>query len=199
MKQLIAPLLALLTCAATTAALEAGVDSIEHGTFANKKSFRLFRANGAYLVTTILAGVTVADVANIEDSWLPPPIRHKAQQVGLEILDMVRRAHAAGVKIAFGTDTGVSRHGDNAREFLLLVEARLTPVEAIRSATESGADNLGKSDQPGGIEAGNFGDLIAVDGDPTSDISELLDVDFVMREGVVYKSPELPGKPPGLR
>jgi imidazolonepropionase-like amidohydrolase len=169
------------------AALEAGVDSIEHGTFANRESFRLFRRNGAYLVPTILAGVTVAEVAAEENSWLPQPIRHKALQVGPEILQMVRRAHAAGVKIAFGTDTGVSRHGDNAREFLLLVDAGLTPMEAIRSATVSGADNLGKSALMGSIEVGKYGDLVAVDGDPTVDISELLDVDFVMREGAVYK------------
>ncbi|MCK5744719.1 MAG: amidohydrolase family protein, partial [Oricola sp.] len=92
-----------------------------------------------------------------------------------------------GVKIAFGTDTGVSKHGDNAREFALLVEAGLTPMEAIRSATVAGADNLGKSDVLGSIAPGKYGDLVAVEGDPLADITELEDIDFVMKEGVVYK------------
>lgn len=169
------------------AALEAGVDSIEHGTFSDQSSFRLFKKTGAYLVPTILAGVTVAEIAASDNSWFPASIRAKASQVGPESLGTTRRAHAAGVKIAFGTDTGVSLHGKNAREFLLLVEAGLTPTEAIRTATVHGADNLGMSDKLGTVEVGKFGDLIAVDGDPTKDVAELLDVDFVMREGVSYK------------
>ena len=101
--------------------------------------------------------------------------------------DMAKRAHEAGVKIAFGTDTGVSKHGDNAREFALLVSAGLTPMEAIRTATVACADNLGKSDKLGSIEPGKYGDLVAVKGDPLTDITELEDIDFVMKEGVAYK------------
>lgn len=169
------------------AALRAGVDSIEHGTFADRESFNLFKRNNAYLVPTILAGVTVAEIADDPKSFFPEPIREKAKQVGPQILDMTRRAHAAGVKIAFGTDTGVSKHGQNAREFALLVEAGMKPMQAIRAATVVAADHLGKSDALGSLEVGKFGDLIAVDGDPLTDVTELEDVDFVMKEGAVYK------------
>ncbi len=171
------------------AALRAGVDSIEHGTFSNNESFRLFKRNDAYLVPTILAGVTVAELADDPDSFLPPPVRAKAKQVGPQILDMTRAAHAAGVKIAFGTDTGVSKHGDNARELSLLVQAGMTPMEAIRSATVIAAEHLGHYDKFGSIETGKFADIIAVDGDPLEDVAELEDVDFVMKEGVAYKAP----------
>ena len=170
------------------AALRAGVDSIEHGTFATNTSFNLFKRNGAYLVPTILAGVTVAEIADDPNSFFPAPIREKAKQVGPQILDMARRAHAAGVDIAFGTDTGVSRHGDNAKEFALLVEAGMEPAEAIRAATVVAAAHLGQDARIGSIEPGKRADLIAVDGDPLTDVRELEDVDFVMKEGVVYKS-----------
>jgi imidazolonepropionase-like amidohydrolase len=135
----------------------------------------------------MLAGVTVAEWADDPTSSLLPPQRMKAKEVGPRMRDMARRAHRGGVKIAFGTDSGVSRHGENAREFKLLVEAGLSPMEAIRTATVSGADNLGKSDVLGTIAPGKFGDLIAVKGDPLANIEELLDVDFVMKAGVVYK------------
>ncbi|NOX94274.1 MAG: amidohydrolase family protein [Alphaproteobacteria bacterium] len=168
-------------------ALRAGVDSIEHGSYSTDESFRLFKRNGAFLVPTILAGVTVMKMAEPDDTFMPPPIRAKALAVGPQMMDMVRRAHKAGVKIAFGTDSGVSRHGDNAREFRLLVEAGMTPMEAIHAATVNGAANLGKTDVLGTIEPGKYGDLVAVEGDPLSDITELEDIDFVMKEGVVYK------------
>lgn len=170
------------------AALRAGVDSIEHGTYLDDESIRLFKRNGAYLVPTILAGVTVAEWAQDPDTFLLPPQRAKAAEVGPKMLAMARKAHNGGVKIAFGTDTGVSKHGDNAREFALLVEAGLTPMEAIRAATVAGADNLGKSDVLGSIAPGKYGDLVAVAGDPLADITELENIDFVMKEGVVYKS-----------
>ncbi len=171
------------------AALRAGVDAIEHGTFSNSESFRLFKRNDAYLVPTLLAGLTVAELADDPDSFLPPPVRAKAKQVGPLSIGMTRAAHAAGVKIAFGTDTGVSKHGDNAREFSLLIEAGMTPMEAIRSATVVAAQHLGRYDKFGSIEAGKFADIIAVDGDPLEDVAELMDVDFVMKEGVAYKAP----------
>ena len=170
------------------AALRAGVDSIEHGTYLDAESIRLFKRNNAYLVPTILAGVTVAEWAADPESHLLPPQRAKAAEVGPRMLAMARRAHEGGVKIAFGTDTGVSKHGENAREFALLVEAGMTPMQAIRAATVNGADNLGKSDVLGSIEPGKYGDLVAVSGDPLADITELEDIDFVMKEGVAYKT-----------
>lgn len=171
------------------AALRAGVDSIEHGTYLDNESIRLFKRNNAFLVPTLLAGETVVEWARDPESFLLPPQREKALQVGPIMHDMARRAHEGGVKIAFGTDSGVSRHGDNAREFALLVSAGMTPMEAIRSATVMGAENLGKSDVLGSITAGKYGDLVAVEGDPLSDITELEDIDFVMKEGIAYKTP----------
>lgn len=170
------------------AALEAGVDSIEHGTYLDDRSIALFKSTGAYLVPTILAGVTVAEWAEDPDTFLTPPQREKAAEVGPKMLAMARRAHEGGVKIAFGTDSGVSAHGENAREFELLVEAGMTPMQAIASATVVGAEHLGKSDLLGSVEPGKYADLVAVKGDPLGDISELRDIDFVMKEGVVYKS-----------
>jgi imidazolonepropionase-like amidohydrolase len=168
------------------AALRAGVDSIEHGSFLDDESISLFKKTGAYLVPTILAGATTARWADDPNSFLLPPQRAKAKEVAGKIQDAARRAHRAGVKIAFGTDTGVSSHGRNAEEFPLLVAAGMTPMQAIRAATVAAADHLGKSDVLGTIEPGKYGDLVAVDGDPTVDVSELLDVDFVMKEGVAY-------------
>ena len=124
------------------AALRAGVDSIEHGTYLDNDSIRLFKRNNAFLIPTLLAGDTVVGWAEDPDSFLLPPQREKALKVGPQMSDMARRAHAGGVKIAFGTDSGVSRHGDNALEFKLLVDAGMTPMQAIRSATVIGAENL---------------------------------------------------------
>ncbi len=169
------------------AALKAGVDSIEHGTYLDKESISLFKKNGAYLVPTLLAGATVAEWAKDPDTFLTPPQRTKAAEVGPRMQDMLARAHAGGVKIAFGTDSGVSAHGDNAKEFALMVGAGMTPKEAIIAATLNIADNMGKAEELGSIEVGKFGDLIAVDGNPLEDITELEDVDFVMQGGIAYK------------
>lgn len=168
------------------AALKAGVDSIEHGTYLDNESIRLFKRNGAYLVPTLLAGATVVEWAEDPDTFLLPPQRAKALQVGPQMHDMATRAIKGGVKISFGTDSGVSRHGDNAKEFALLVAAGMTPMQAIRSATVIGAENLGQQEKLGSLEPGKVGDLIAVNGDPLTDITELEDVDFVMKEGVAY-------------
>jgi imidazolonepropionase-like amidohydrolase len=105
------------------------------------------------------------------------------------MMDMVHRAHAAGVKIAFGTDTGVSHHGDNAGEFALLVKAGLSPLEAIQSATIGAAEKLQISAIAGSLTPGHSADLVAVAGDPLKDVTVLTHVAFVMKEGTVYKGP----------
>ena len=166
--------------------LEAGGDSIEHGTYLDAASIRLFRSRNAYLVPTLLAGATVAEIATTA-SWMTPSVREKSLSVGPIMLEMARRAHQGGVMIAFGTDSGVSVHGINAREFELLVEAGLSPMEAITSATVNASAHLQMDADIGTIEVGKYADIIAVDTNPLEDISALLDVDFVMQGGVVYK------------
>lgn len=168
------------------AALRAGVDSIEHGTYGDADTFALFKQHGAYLVPTILAGKTVAEMATIP-GYLHPSVQAKAARIGPLIQDMFRRAYAAGVKIAFGTDSGVSDHGQNAREFQYMVEAGMPPIEAILSATRGGADLIGASDRIGSLQPGRFADLIAVAGNPLTDITEMRRVTFVMKGGVVVK------------
>ena len=168
------------------AALRAGVKSIEHGTYLDDETIALFKEHDAVLVPTVIAGITVTGW--IEEPWLPEASREKAQIIGPLMLDMLRRAREGGVTIAFGTDTGVSKHGENAEEFLYMVEAGFTPEEAIRAATVIAADHVELGDTIGTIEAGKSADIIAVTGDPLKSVEELLDVDFVMARGQVYKS-----------
>lgn len=168
------------------AALRAGVDSIEHGTYLDDESIALFKENGATLVPTVLAGATVTGWTN--EPWLPAPSRAKAAIVGPLMIDMLRRAYEGGVNVAFGTDTGVSRHGDNAKEFALMVEAGFTPEAAIRAATVVAAEHIEMDADIGTLEAGKYADLIAVTKDPLKNIKELEDVDFVMKGGDVIKS-----------
>lgn len=168
------------------AALKAGVDSIEHGSYLDDESITLFKAHHAFLVPTLLAGYTVAANAEIPGYYLPMVAR-KAKEVGPRMMDMFTRAHRAGVRIAFGTDSGVSVHGENAREFALMVKAGMTPLEAITSATITASELLGLQDQIGTLEPGKAGDLIAVAGDPTSDVTELERVHGVVKGGAVYK------------
>ncbi len=168
------------------AALEAGVASIEHGTYTGPQAIRLFKETGAYLVPTLLAGKTVATMA-VESDFMSEAIREKAIRVGSDMIGNFERVHAAGVNIAYGTDSGVSPHGTNAEEAVLMVENGMSEMEVLVSATINAADLIDMSDQIGTIEAGKFADIIAVDGSPLADISELLDVDFVMKGGKVYK------------
>ena len=168
------------------AALRAGVDSIEHGTYLDDESVRLFREKGAYLVPTLLAGKTVMENA-ADPGYYLPMVARKAAEVGPRIRAAFRKAHEGGVKIAFGTDSGVSPHGQNAREFALMVDGGMTPSEAIIAATVSAADLLGLADRIGTLERGKAADVIAVRGDPLADVTELERVLFVMRDGTVYK------------
>lgn len=170
------------------AALRAGVDSIEHGTYLDAESIKLFKAKGTYLVPTLLAGDTVKKRAETAE-WMPAPVRAKARQVGPLMVDALRRAHKAGVKIAFGTDSGVSAHGDNAQEFALMVEAGLTPLEAIRSATVWASDHAGLANEIGTLAPGKAADIVAVKGDPLTNIRALETTSFVMKGGSIAKAP----------
>lgn len=167
--------------------LKAGGDSIEHGTFLDAESIALFKKNGAYLVPTLMAGDFVYRIASGPNNFLTPAQTAKALDAGPKMLAMARRAHEGGVKIAFGTDTGVSAHGDNAGEFALLVKAGLTPLEAIQTATVNAADHFSMSNEIGSLAPGKAADLIAVKGDPLKDVTELQRVTSVIKGGVVYK------------
>ena len=167
------------------AALEAGVHSIEHGSYSGDRAIPLFLETGAYLVPTLLAGRTVADMA-VESDFMSDAIREKAIRVGNDMAGNFERAHRAGVNVAFGTDSGISAHGENAREAVLMVEAGMSPMDVLASATVNAADLIQMSDTLGTIEAGKFADIIAVERSPLDDIEELLDVDFVMKGGRVF-------------
>lgn len=169
------------------AALRAGVDSIEHGSYSDAESFRLLRQGNRYLIPTMMAGWWVGQLAE-RGGVLTPAQAEKARQVAPALVAMIRRARAAGVRIAFGTDTGVSPHGVNAREFQLLVEAGFTPLQAVQMATVNAADHLQLNGTAGRIAAGYSADLIAVDGDPLADVATLMNVRYVMARGVVQKA-----------
>jgi imidazolonepropionase-like amidohydrolase len=168
------------------AALEAGVASIEHGTYTGPRAIELFKETGAYLVPTLLAGKTVGTMA-AESGFMTDAIRVKAARVGRDMAGNFAKAHAAGVNVAYGTDSGVSPHGTNAQEAVLMVEAGMTETEVLVAATINAADLIDMSDSLGTIEAGKFADIIAVDRSPLEDIEALLDIDFVMKGGKVYK------------
>jgi len=167
--------------------LRAGVDSIEHGSYTDQSSLRLFRQNNAYLVPTILAGVTVEELAD-QGGVLTPNQAAKAREVGTRMRQSIQNARRAGIRVAFGTDSGVSRHGINAREFQFLVEGGYTPMQAIQIATINAADHLQLGNVTGRIAAGYAADIIAVDGDPTQDVAVLMTVPFVMARGTVFKN-----------
>jgi len=169
------------------AALEAGVDSIEHGTYTGPKAIKLFKKTGAYLVPTLLAGDTVVKMAKTQD-FMSPAIKKKAIRVGADMQGNFAKAYKAGVKVAFGTDSGVSHHGINAQEAVLMHKAGMSEMEVIKAATVNSAELLGMSESIGTIEVGKYADIIAVDKSPLTDIKELLDVDFVMKEGKVFKN-----------
>jgi imidazolonepropionase-like amidohydrolase len=168
------------------AALRAGVDTIEHGTFLDAESIELFKKTGAWYVPTVIAGKTVEERAKIP-GFFPPAIAEKARTVGPHIQDALRRALAGGVKIGFGTDAGVYPHGENAREFQYMVEAGMTPAAAIESATKSAAIVLGIDDEIGTLEVGKRADLVATRRNPIVDVMELQRIVFVMRGGTVYR------------
>ena len=169
-------------------AVRSGVHSIEHGSLMDVEGMKLMRERGTYYVPTIIAGLWVSEKAKEKD-FFPELVRPKAAEIGPKIKDTFGRAYQAGVKIAFGTDTGVSEHGKNAAEFKHMVEAGMPPMKAIQSATLEAAKLLGEQHNLGSLIRGKTADIIAVSGNPLEDISILEEVDFVMKEGEVYKSP----------
>ena len=169
-------------------AVRAGVHSIEHGTLMDDEGMRLMREKGTYYVPTIIAGLWVAEKAKDPD-FFPELVRPKAAEIGPQIKGTFGKAYQAGVKIAYGTDTGVSAHGNNATEFKHMVEAGMPPMKAIQSATVEAAKLLGEYEQLGSLAEGKVADIIAVNGNPVEDITILEEVDFVMKSGRVYKSP----------
>ena len=168
-------------------AVAAGVTSIEHGSYMSDRVMALMKQKGTWYVPTIHAGRFVAEKAKI-DGYYPEIVRPKAARIGAMIQDTAAKAYRNGVKIAFGTDMGVGPHGDNAKEFLYMVEAGMPAAYALQAATIHAAEVLGVDDQ-GVVEAGKRADIIAMPGDPVADIGNVLKVDFVMKDGVVYREP----------
>jgi imidazolonepropionase-like amidohydrolase len=169
-------------------AVRAGVDTIEHGTFMDDEGMKLMKERGTWYVPTITAGRWVYDRSQ-EPGFLPEIVRPKAATIGPLIQATFGKAYKAGVKILFGTDTGVSAHGDNAREFALMVEAGMPAMAAIQSATSVPAKFLGIDDRLGSVQVGKIADLVAVSGDPLADITAMQRLHFVMKDGVVHRRP----------
>ncbi|MGD1845229.1 MAG: amidohydrolase family protein [Salibacteraceae bacterium] len=167
-------------------AVRAGVTSIEHGTYMDEETMKLMIERGTWYVPTITAGRAVADSAKIM-GYYPKVVVPKALKVGPQIQNTFGVAYKRGVKIAFGTDAGVFKHGLNALEFQYMVEAGMPAMETIRCATLYSAQLLGIEADYGTLETGKVADIIAVDGDPLQDVSVLMNVAFVMKDGVVYK------------
>jgi imidazolonepropionase-like amidohydrolase len=167
-------------------AVVGGVDSIEHGTYMDDQDMKLMKEHGTWYVPTIIAGDFVAHKAAIP-GYFPPQVAAKAAAIGPLILGTAGRAYKAGVKIAFGTDAGVYPHGENAHEFELMVQAGMPPLYAIQAATVHASQLLKHDKDLGSVTAGKFADVVAVTGNPLDNIALLKQMNFVMKEGVVYK------------
>ena len=167
-------------------AVLAGINSIEHGTYMDQEIMDLMKARGTYYVPTIMAGDWVAEKAKIPN-FFPTLVKPKAEKIGPQITSTFAEAYKAGVKIAFGTDSGVSAHGDNWQEFILMTNAGMSNEDALKSATIETAKLLRMEDQLGQIKPGMFADIIAFQKNPIEDISIVENVSFVMKDGVIYK------------
>lgn len=166
-------------------AVQAGVDSIEHGTYIDEEAVKMMKARGTYLVPTLY--LTDWFMENYEKLRVPAPLVAKAKVVMPEMRKNIGAAFKMGVPVAFGTDAAVYPHGLNAREFAVYVKLGMTPVQAIQTATVHASKLLGLEESIGAIESGKFADLIAVDGDPTKDVTELERVKWVMKGGAIVK------------
>ncbi len=167
-------------------AVIAGINSIEHGTYMDQEVMDLMKARGTYYVPTIMAGDWVAKKAKIPN-FFPALVKPKAEKIGPQIQSTFAKAYKAGVKIAFGTDSGVSAHGDNWQEFILMTGAGMSNKDALKSATIETAKLLRVEDKLGQIKPGMLADIIAVQNNPIEDISTVKNVSFVMKDGVIYK------------
>ena len=167
-------------------AIRAGIDSIEHGTFLDDEALRMMRERGTYLVPTLSVR------SGIAESKFPPLVQQKADLAVRSQDAMVRRALAAGVKIALGTDAAVYPHGDNALEFVLLNADGMTPAQALRAGTSVGSNLLGLQDKIGTLEPGKLADIVAVPGNPLDNIKVTQSVLFVMKEGAIYRNDRSP-------
>lgn len=167
-------------------AAEAGVDSIEHGSYIDDAGIAVMKEHGTYLVPTLFLGDWMLENAGL--THLPPPLLAKAQEVIPAARKNIAHAFASGVKVAFGTDAAVYPHGMNAHEFAVMVRLGLTPLQAIQAATVNAADLLGWSGKVGTLEPGAWADIVAVDGDPVKDVTTLERVKFVMKGGEVVRN-----------
>src|SRR6218665_470577 len=168
-------------------AIAAGVTTIEHGTFMTEEIMDLMIKNGTYHVPTLTSGKSVYEYAKIP-GYYNPLVVSKALAIGSKGQENFGKSYKRGVKIAFGTDAGVFPHGDNAKEFAYMAEAGMPAIEALLSAMQVNANILGLGDKVGSIEKGKLADIIAVDEDPAKNISAMMKVPFVMKDGVVYKN-----------
>ena len=180
-------------------AVALGVDSVEHGSYAGPESYPLFKTHGTYLVPTLLIGQRVYEIAKTHPEQLPPSSAAKALEVAPLLKSNLAAAYKAGVKIAFGTDQTLVAHGRNAQEFALMVDAGMTPADAILAATRNAADLIGDSADIGSVQPGRLADIIAVPGDPLADVHQLEHVAFVMKGGVVYRRDDHDTGAGGLR
>jgi imidazolonepropionase-like amidohydrolase len=169
-------------------AVRAGVQSIEHGSLIDDEGIRLMKERGTFLVADIYNGDYIAE--NYKRLGYPDEFIRKNEETTEAQRAGFRKAVAAGVKIAYGTDAAVYPHGDNARQLPYMVKYGMTPVAAIQSATINAARNIGWEDRVGSIAPGKFADIIAVEGDALSDLSKFMNVAFIMKGGQIIKSPE---------
>lgn len=163
-----------------------GIHSIEHGTLMTPEVMELMKKKGTYLVPTISAGIHVAEKAK-QPGYFPAIIRPKAIEIGAQIQQTFKKAFEGGVKIAFGTDSGVSPHGDNANEFIYMTEVGMSNYEALKAATVNASDLMRISEDYGTLQTGKIADIIAMDKNPIDDISATQNVSFVMKGGTIFK------------
>lgn len=168
-------------------AIRAGVDSVEHGTYMDSEAMRLMRKQGTWYVPTISAGKWVGDLAELGDK-LPAVVRPKAAAIGPQIQDTFGAAYKAGVKIAFGTDAGVSPHGANGKEFRFMAEAGMPIMETIQAATVNAAKLLRLEDELGQVAPGFHADIVAFDNNPLEDVTVLERPNFIMKAGSVFRN-----------
>jgi imidazolonepropionase-like amidohydrolase len=167
-------------------AVLAGITTIEHGTLMTDEVMDLMKQKGTYHVPTIIAGRSAAEYAKIP-GYYHPLVVPKALEIGSKIQENFSKAYKKGVKIAFGTDAGVFPHGDNAKEFGYMVEGGMPAIEALLCAMQINANILGMGDKIGSVEAGKLADVVAVDENPVNNIQAMMNVTFVMKDGVIYK------------